>query len=109
MRNVYLVCYDVADDKRLRKTYKKMCGYGDPIQYSVFRCELSSIEKQLMKEALWAILNRQQDRVMLVNLGPTGAGESIASSFGANRESRWLDVRPWLCNNYPHPKSHTSS
>ncbi len=29
MRNVYLVCYDVADDKRLRKTYKKMRGFGD--------------------------------------------------------------------------------
>ena len=29
MRNVFLVCYDVADDKRLRKTYKKMCGFGD--------------------------------------------------------------------------------
>ena len=57
MRNVYLVCYDVADDKRLRKTYKKMCGFGDPVQYSVFRCELSPTEKQLMKEALWAMLN----------------------------------------------------
>ena len=30
MRNVYLVCYDVADDKRLRKTYKKMCGFRRP-------------------------------------------------------------------------------
>jgi len=40
MRSVYLVCYDVADDKRLRKTYKKMRGFGDPVQYSVFRCEL---------------------------------------------------------------------
>lgn len=50
MRNVYLVCYDVADDKRLRKTYKKMCGFGDPLQYSVFRCELSAVEKQLLRE-----------------------------------------------------------
>ena len=52
MRNVYLVCYDVADDKRLRKTYKKMCGFGVPVQYSVFRCELSPTERQRMKEAL---------------------------------------------------------
>jgi len=86
MRNVYLVCYDVADDKRLRQTYKKMCGYGDPIQYSVFRCELSVIEKQLMKEALWAILNCQQDRVMLVNLGPTGArGKHCIEFWGEPR------------------------
>jgi CRISPR-associated protein Cas2 len=52
MRNVYLVCYDVADDKRLRKTYKTMCGFGDPLQYSVFRCELSAVERQSLKESL---------------------------------------------------------
>ena len=85
MRNVYLVCYDVADDKRLRKTYKKMCGFGDPLQYSVFRCELSPTEKQLMKEALWDILNWDKDRVMLIDLGPAGAGATSASSFGASR------------------------
>ena len=73
MRNVYLVCYDVADDKRLRKTYKKMRGFGDPVQYSVFRCELSPTEKQFMKEALWDILNWDKDRVMLIDLGPAGA------------------------------------
>ena len=62
MRNVYLLCYDVADDKRLRKTYKKMRGFGDPVQYSVFRCELSPTEKQVMKEALWEILDCRQRR-----------------------------------------------
>jgi len=70
MRSVYLVCYDVADDKRLRQTHKKMCGFGDPMQYSVFRCELSPTEKQLMRESLWEILNWEHDRVMVVNLGP---------------------------------------
>jgi CRISPR-associated protein Cas2 len=86
MRNVFLVCYDVADDKRLRQTYKKMCGYGDPLQYSVFRCELSATEKQLMKEALWAILNLEHDRVMLVNLGPTGTrGRNCVEFWGHPR------------------------
>ncbi len=86
MRNVFLVCYDVADDKRLRKTYKKMCGFGDPVQYSVFRCELSPTEKQLMKESLWAILNWDKDRVMLLNLGPVGArGDECVEFWGDPR------------------------
>lgn len=86
MRNVFLICYDVADDKRLRRTYKKMCGFGDPVQYSVFRCELSRTEKQLMKESLWAILNWAQDRVMLVNLGPVGArGDDCVEFWGDPR------------------------
>ena len=86
MRSVYLVCYDVADDKRLRKTYKKMCGFGEPMQYSIFRCELSPVERQLMKEALWAILNWEHDRVMLVDLGPTGArGDDCVEFWGLPR------------------------
>ena len=86
MRNVYLVSYDVADDKRLRLTYKKMCGFGDPVQYSVFRCELSLTEKQLMKEALWALLNWGEDRVMLVDLGPAGArGDDCVEFWGEPR------------------------
>jgi len=86
MRNVYLLCYDVADDKRLRKTYKKMCGFGNPLQYSVFRCELSATEKQRMKEALWDILNWDKDRVMLIDLGPAGArGDECIEFWGDPR------------------------
>ena len=86
MRSVYLVCYDVADEKRLRRTHRKMCGFGDPVQYSVFRCELSPTENQLMKEALWDILNWDHDRVMLVDLGPSGArGDDCIEFWGEPR------------------------
>ena len=86
MRSVYLVCYDVGDRKRLRRTHKKMLGFGDPVQYSVFRCELSPTEKQLMKESLWSILDWDHDRVMLVDLGPTGArGDACIEFWGEPR------------------------
>ena len=86
MRSVYLVCYDMADAKRLRRTHKTMSGYGDPVQYSVFRCELSATEKQLLKGDLWEILNWQHDRVMLVDLGPTGArGDDCVEFWGEPR------------------------
>ena len=86
MRNVYLISYDVADEKRLRKAYKKMCGFGDAVQYSVFRCELSAVERQKLREAMWAILNFAEDRVMLVDLGPTGGrGDSCIEFWGETR------------------------
>ncbi|HZT68334.1 MAG TPA: CRISPR-associated endonuclease Cas2, partial [Terriglobia bacterium] len=34
MRTSYLVCYDISDDKRLRKVHKVMRGFGDHLQYS---------------------------------------------------------------------------
>ena len=70
MRHRYLVCYDVADAKRLRRTFKKMHGFGDPLQFSVFKCDLNPAERVLMIGALQEILNTQEDRVMIVRLGP---------------------------------------
>ncbi|PJF46320.1 MAG: CRISPR-associated endonuclease Cas2, partial [Candidatus Thermofonsia Clade 3 bacterium] len=40
MRTLYIVTYDIADDRRWRKVFKLMYGYGDRLQYSVFRCAL---------------------------------------------------------------------
>lgn len=33
MRRCYLVCYDIRDPKRLRRTHKLMKAYGEPLQY----------------------------------------------------------------------------
>ena len=86
MRNVYLVSYDVADAKRLKRTYKSLCGFGVPLQYSVFRCDLSPVERQRLKEILWSLLNLEVDRVMLVDLGPVGArGDSCFEFWGHPR------------------------
>ncbi len=86
MKTVFLVSYDVADAKRLRQTYKKLCGFGLPLQYSVFRCELSATQLQMLKQELWRILNLDEDRVMVVNLGPAGArGDECVEFWGSSR------------------------
>lgn len=69
MRHRYLVCYDIGDPKRLRLVYRKMHGFGDAIQYSVFKCDLSAAERVLLIGALREIINLRQDRVMIVRLG----------------------------------------
>ena len=74
MRNRYLVCYDVADPKRLRHTHSKMLGYGDPVQFSVFECELSRKEIAIMRSDLADILNMSEDRVLIADLGPVDKG-----------------------------------
>lgn len=69
MRRRFLVAYDVCDDKRLRRTHKKMKGYGDPLQYSVFICDLSRKEKSLLISELLEIINGNEDRVAFFDLG----------------------------------------
>ena len=83
MRNRYIVAYDVSDARRLRRTYNKMNGFGDPLQYSVFACDLSAKERIIMEEALTEIIDLQEDRVLIINLGPAeGRGAAAIQSLG---------------------------
>ena len=87
MRNKFLVCYDVSDPKRLARTYKKMNGFGEPAQYSVFICDLSPKERVLLEEALTEILNLKEDRALIVDMGPSeGRGSESFTTLGNARE-----------------------
>jgi CRISPR-associated protein Cas2 len=39
--SLYLVSYDIVDDRRRNKLAKILQGYGNRVQYSVFECRLS--------------------------------------------------------------------
>ena len=69
MRRRYLVTYDIGDAKRLRQAFRAMHGFGNAVQYSVFLCDLSMVERQLMKEKLASLLNLREDRALIVDLG----------------------------------------
>ena len=69
MRNRYFVCYDVSDPQRLAQIYKKMKGYGEAVQYSVFVCELNSKEIIFMKEDLSKMANLNEDRILIIDTG----------------------------------------
>lgn len=73
MRTTYLVCYDVADAKRLRKVFKTCGNFGDHLQFSVFECDLNPSEKIELEAALGEIINHDEDQVIFVGLGPSEA------------------------------------
>lgn len=70
-RHRLLVAYDVRDPDRLRRTHTTMLGYGDPLQYSVFLCDLSPVEQALMEAALMRVIRSGTDSVLIVDLGPS--------------------------------------
>lgn len=83
MRAVYLIAYDICDARRYRQIHRAMCGHGDRMQYSVFRCELSELELQGLKEQIWPVLNLAEDRVMIAHLGPIdGRGDCCLEFWG---------------------------
>ena len=69
MRRCYLVCYDVRDPKRLRRTHTLMKAHGEPWQYSVFYCTLKRIDRVRLENELRDILNLKEGQVLIVDLG----------------------------------------
>lgn len=69
MRRCYLVCYDIRDPKRLRRTHKLMKAYGEPWQYSVFYCTLKPIDRARLENALREVVNLKVDQVLIIDLG----------------------------------------
>jgi CRISPR-associated protein Cas2 len=83
MRTSYLVCYDISDEKRLRKVFKLMRGFGDHLQFSVFECQFTATDLVRCREALRGVIDHGEDQVLFVNLGPAeGRGERVISALG---------------------------
>ncbi len=83
MRTTYLVCYDITEDKRLRRVFKACRNFGDHLQYSVFECDLNPAEKIQLEEALARLINHDEDQVLFVALGPAeGRGDRVITALG---------------------------
>jgi len=73
----YLVSYDIANDKRLRRVAKCLESYGTRLQYSVFECPLDDLRLAQAKAALAEIINNDHDQVLFVSLGPAAADATL--------------------------------
>ena len=70
MRKSILVCYDICDDKRLRKVFQIMRGFGDHLQYSIFECQLTPMDLTRCRAELSQAINHKEDQVYLSTWGP---------------------------------------
>jgi CRISPR-associated protein Cas2 len=83
VRNTFLVCYDIRDDKRLRKVHKTMRDFGDHLQYSIFECQFTPIDLAKCRHTLGELIKHNEDQVLFVDLGPTeGRGERVITALG---------------------------
>ncbi len=83
MRQRYIVTYDIAAPDRLRKVFKIMKAYGEHLQLSVFRCDLTNMMLVKMKAELNEAIHAQNDQVLIIDVGPTeGRGEEVFESLG---------------------------
>ena len=94
MRTRYIVSYDISDPKRLRHVHKTMLGFGEPLQYSVFCCDLSPSNRIMLIAALSDIIDHRDDQVMLIDIGPAeGRGSQSIETIGRAMKKEKLERR----------------
>lgn len=69
-RALYLAAYDVADACRLRHALNAVKNYATGGQKSVYECFLTDVERNALLAEVRDILDRSEDRFLLVRLDP---------------------------------------
>lgn len=75
----YVVTYDISCPKRLRKVYETLHGFGEHVQLSVFRCDLTATRLAELRAALDEVIHHDDDQVLIVSIGPTAS--TVPDSF----------------------------
>jgi CRISPR-associated protein Cas2 len=83
----WLVCYDVRDAARLRRTARHMEGYGDRVQYSVFRCWMTPRQMEQLRWELTEMLTQEDDVLIIPICGPCATG--VRGTTQSGNSVRW--------------------
>lgn len=80
--HLYLVTYDIRDEKRWRRVFKLMKGFGEWLQLSVFQCRLSRRRHAELLQLFDDTINRRVDALLVIDLGPADKVKPRVVSLG---------------------------
>lgn len=80
--HLYIIAYDIADQKRWRSIFKLLHGYGEWLQLSVFQCRLSRMRHAELIATLDEIIHHKEDHVILMDLGLADSVQPKVVSLG---------------------------
>lgn len=79
---LFIVTYDISDQRRWRRVFKAMHGYGEWLQLSVFQCRLSQRRRAELETRLRELIRSGEDHVLLIDVGPADKIELAMESIG---------------------------
>lgn len=80
--HLYIVTYDIGDEKRWRRVFRLMHGYGEWLQLSVFQCRLNVMRHAELLQLLDGIIHHQHDHILIIDLGRAESVKPRVVSLG---------------------------
>ena len=77
----YLICYDIADPRRLARVHRYLSGHAVPLQYSVFSALLRRRELDDLMAGVAERINPREDDVRVYPLPESPRAVTIGRSF----------------------------
>lgn len=62
---LYIVSYDIPDDRRRTRVHSALTGYGTWVQYSVFECFLNRKQRLQMEARLLKEMHEREDTIRI--------------------------------------------
>lgn len=79
---LFIVTYDIACPRRWRTVFKCMKGFGEWLQFSVFQCRLTAIDRAELVAELDGLINHAEDHVLLIDICAADKIEPKVTSLG---------------------------
>ena len=72
---LYVVSYDIPDDRRRARVHSALTGFGVWVQYSVFECFLDRKQRLLLEARLLEEIRQREDTIRIYGLCATCTGK----------------------------------
>jgi len=76
-RDLYIAAYDIGSPKRLRAALKAVKGHATGGQKSAYECFLTRLERIDLLRQLRAVIEPDEDRVLLIRLDPRSRVQTL--------------------------------
>jgi CRISPR-associated protein Cas2 len=87
---MYLIAYDIKNDRIRNKISTILEDFGDRVQYSLFELNVDNITVERIKSRIKKLINVENDSVKIYFL-PDNWGKNIIT-LGKNKKNEILDV-----------------
>lgn len=95
-RTRYLLAYDIRHPRRLRRVHRLASDFGEPLQYSVFICDLTRVELITLRQKLIEEIKSTEDSIGIFDLGaPATRGVECIEFLGIRRDLPTDDPAIW--------------